>query len=176
MEYREGVADGTGITIEAFRLQVEGTTLEKFVAAWPMPFLLQMNASEANPLSPLETVRGPINTDETRRDMTPPVPLFVHPIRKRHDHKTPTITLGRSPQNDLVLDEPAVSRFHGAFLPEGDIWTFVDKSSGGTWVDGRKIPTLRPYPLRPGSAIALGNSVYVTFLTPQMCFEAVAPR
>jgi len=55
--------------------------------------------------------------------------------------KTTKITIGRDPYNNLVLSDPRISSYHAEikFTPEGEI-ILVDRSTNGTWVNGRLVP------------------------------------
>jgi serine/threonine protein kinase len=67
--------------------------------------------------------------------------------------------IGRSPDNQIVLIEPMVSRQHAQILPRaGDFVVFDRNSINGTFVDG-----LRTYEkvLRPGNRIQLGLSEFI---------------
>lgn len=51
-----------------------------------------------------------------------------------------TITIGRAPENDIVLDFPQVSTNHARFTPDGDgFWVEDMGSTNGTFVNGRQI-------------------------------------
>lgn len=51
-----------------------------------------------------------------------------------------TITVGRSPDNDIVLDFPQVSSYHARFIKDGDGFVVEDlQSSNGTFVNGQRI-------------------------------------
>jgi len=53
-------------------------------------------------------------------------------------------TIGRSPEADLVLAEPSVSRKHCQIRPGPDGLELVDLSSlNGTWVEGRRVTRAR---------------------------------
>jgi pSer/pThr/pTyr-binding forkhead associated (FHA) protein len=73
----------------------------------------------------------------------------VYPI-----HGSPT-TLGRSPDNDIILDDRRVSRHHaqlaaiGASLLLGDL-----QSANGTWVNGKRITQQE---LQSGDLVSLGG-------------------
>lgn len=50
------------------------------------------------------------------------------------------ITVGRSPQRDLILADAKVSRLHCVLFREQDTWAIADaKSAGGTYVDGKRV-------------------------------------
>lgn len=58
----------------------------------------------------------------------------VHRVRR------PRITIGRLPDNDVVVDDLLVSRHHAALEKTADGWRLVDLQSGnGTFVNGRRV-------------------------------------
>jgi hypothetical protein len=71
------------------------------------------------------------------------------------------VTLGRSRQCDVVLDDANVSRKHAEIRPRGGSWVLTDLgSTNGSSLNGRRIDG--PEVVRPGDEIELGTSV-VTF-------------
>lgn len=67
----------------------------------------------------------------------------------------PRTTLGSHPSNDVVLDDPTVSRFHAELLVDGERARLVDVgSSNGVVLDGVAI---RDAFVRDGSVIELGR-------------------
>jgi hypothetical protein len=51
-----------------------------------------------------------------------------------------TVTVGRADDNDLVLRDPKVSRYHAQLAPEGSAWRVVDLgSTNGTRVNGKRV-------------------------------------
>jgi tetratricopeptide (TPR) repeat protein len=67
-----------------------------------------------------------------------------------------TVRIGRSPQNDIVLEDPGkgVSRQHAEIRAEGGHYMLVDlESQNGIWVDGARVPSVQ---LAPGVTAALG--------------------
>jgi two-component system, NtrC family, response regulator HydG len=76
----------------------------------------------------------------------PPYPL----------HKVIT-TLGRNEANDILLDDPKVSSFHGNILNREDGFHLLDlKSRNGTSVNGKKVTAC---PLRDGDVLAFGDII-----------------
>lgn len=50
------------------------------------------------------------------------------------------LRIGRHPDNDIVIDESNVSRFHAQVIPEDDHWIVLDNhSTNGTRVNDRRI-------------------------------------
>ncbi len=65
------------------------------------------------------------------------------------------LTIGRSTQCDLILNDQSVSRLHAVIYPSGDRWYVVDLgSSSGTKVDGRRVLRKR---LRESTILDVGN-------------------
>lgn len=68
------------------------------------------------------------------------------------------VTVGRTSNNDIVLDDNSVSRFH-AWLEhdERQGWVVVDAGSrNGTWVGARKLGPRAPAPLTSGVKLRVG--------------------
>ena len=67
-----------------------------------------------------------------------------------------TFTMGRSPDNDIVIDDPTVSRNHARITFEGNQFYVEDLgSAAGTRVNGRKVSREA---IGSGSTIKLGNT------------------
>lgn len=68
------------------------------------------------------------------------------------------VTLGRLPENTLVLPGNKVSRLHAQLVAEQGAWMLSDcNSRGGTFVNGK--PVVGAVALRDGDAIAIGEFV-----------------
>jgi len=66
-------------------------------------------------------------------------------------------SLGRAPENDVLLDHPSVSRFHARVLSDGDGTRIVDLGSGnGTRVDGQELEVKVERRLTDRSLIEIG--------------------
>ena len=78
------------------------------------------------------------------------LPLHVAPGR--------ALTIGRDLSNDIVLDDPLVSRFHGR-LEIGPPTVLHDLGSfNGTFVDGQRVQGA--VPLQPGAEVRVGNQTF----------------
>jgi MoxR-like ATPase len=73
--------------------------------------------------------------------------------------KPGTLTLGRSTEVDLFLNDAAASSRHAELRGDDSGWTLVDLgSSNGTEVNGVKVQTTR---LRQGDKVQIGSSLFV---------------
>ena len=71
------------------------------------------------------------------------------------------MTLGRSSQNQLVLIDGQVSRFHARIMKKGDSWVIADlHSSNGTFVNDHQV-TVQDLTL--GDRIRLGKNIELVF-------------
>lgn len=74
----------------------------------------------------------------------------------------PELFLGRDPGNDIVINDPEISRRHARLLLAGDTYTIEDLgSTNGTFIRRQRLAA--PVSLRPGEIISLGERVTVRF-------------
>jgi hypothetical protein len=70
------------------------------------------------------------------------------------------VTVGRTSNNDLPVEDPSVSRFHAWFQREDDEahWYVVDAGSkNGTKVNGKVLEKKKPHQLANGTRIRIGH-------------------
>ena len=76
---------------------------------------------------------------------------------KRRVLTPPRVTVGRSSECDIVIDDPNVSRRHAELRAEDGRWIVADLgSTNGVRVNGRAVERLA---LEPGDEVAFGRSV-----------------
>ena len=69
-----------------------------------------------------------------------------------------SLTMGRAPDNDIVLDDAQVSRYHAILQRQGSEITIQDlDSTNGVLVNGERI--FGPHVLQPTETITIGSSV-----------------
>lgn len=67
-----------------------------------------------------------------------------------------SITLGRARDNQIILSDPTVSRYHARIDRQGDAFIVSDlNSTSGTWLNGKRFTT--PQWLRTGDTLRLGG-------------------
>jgi len=77
----------------------------------------------------------------------------------------PVIRIGRGAENEMVVDDAAISRLHARVEEEAGTWRVVDLgSTNGTSVDLVTLRPWQPHPLSHGAVIDLAGAVDVTFL------------
>ena len=68
-----------------------------------------------------------------------------------------TVNLGRTADNDIILDDPQVSGRHARITFQGAAATLMDLGSlNGTRLKGQSIPPRAPLPLGPGDVFQIG--------------------
>lgn len=72
------------------------------------------------------------------------------------------ILIGRDLNNEVVINDPEISRRHARFYAQGNTYVLEDLgSTNGTFVGGQRLTG--PYPLRVGEVITFGERVTVIF-------------
>ncbi len=72
-----------------------------------------------------------------------------------------TYTLGRNPDNDIVVNDSAVSRAHARLEKRGDDYEIIDLgSTNGLTYDGAKVERRL---LTPGDSLRIGTSIVLTY-------------
>jgi pSer/pThr/pTyr-binding forkhead associated (FHA) protein len=70
--------------------------------------------------------------------------------------------VGRDLNNDVVINDPEVSRRHARFLLQGNSYVLEDLgSTNGTFINGQRLAS--PYPLRDGEVITFGERINVVY-------------
>ena len=79
-----------------------------------------------------------------------------------YDLNKDIVTLGRDITNDIVINDPEVSRHHMRMTRGAGGFTIEDLgSTNGTFVNGQRLTGARP--LRPGDMIGLGETVTLAY-------------
>ena len=84
-------------------------------------------------------------------------PGRVYEVRKE------SLSIGRSRESDIFLEDLAVSRLHASIISMGNgNYALRDEgSANGTKVNGQTVNKYQPYPLQEGDKIQLGQTVLV---------------
>ena len=84
-------------------------------------------------------------------------PGRIYEVRKE------TLSIGRSRESDIFLEDLAVSRLHASIvnMGAGNYALRDEGSANGTKVNGQTVNKYQPYPLQEGDKIQLGQTVLV---------------
>jgi hypothetical protein len=157
-------------TTEDWRALAAARSREEFQAAYPHPFLLALTALDAPP-PPARTVRferGPelmaAIKAERRRLASGERHPAVLPVKKIQATFPSMITVGRARNNDIVVPDALVSKFHAFFrqLDDDAGWALADAgSANGTRIGDVDLPPKgAPEKVRPGDRITFGVSAF----------------
>lgn len=70
------------------------------------------------------------------------------------------VTVGRTMNNDITIEDNSVSRFHAYLAPDkkGTTWSLVDaKSTMGTFLSGNKLKPKTPVAIASGTSFRVGE-------------------
>ena len=71
------------------------------------------------------------------------------------------VTLGRTPENQVVVNDNKASSRHAEIRPSGQGYTIADLgSTNGTFVNGQRLEANMPRMLMPGDTIRIGDMTY----------------
>jgi len=159
---------GSGTPIRALRDDARGLSRDEFEDRHGSAFLLLSTAELATPRDATSTeVRLDID-GPARAESTASLSLVVYPVRRGRHSAGHLITVGRVSENDVVVPDVSISRFH-AFVKQGANreWLIHDAgSTNGTTVNGRSVPQQghgAAAELKSGDDVRLGQ-VELTFL------------
>ena len=77
---------------------------------------------------------------------------------RTHQLGSAPVTMGRSSECDIPLEDDYASGRHARLFPQGTRWFLEDLgSTNGTYVNGA--PVTRALPVGPGTAIRIGKTV-----------------
>jgi len=152
---------GQARTLKAFGADALALDLKAFAARYGEGFLLQ---TTTRALASPETTSTEVLLDDGGNDdihsKTADLSIVVHCLESRGDGHL--VTLGRGHDNDVVISDPSISRFH-AFAKRDAEAGFVIQDAGstnGTTANGVNVPMRGvgpPAALRPGTTVRLGQ-------------------
>lgn len=66
------------------------------------------------------------------------------------------VAFGREADNQIIFSETYVSRKHGVFHQDGDVWLLENLSDNGVFINGKRLKK-KPVPVNAGDVIAIGD-------------------
>ena len=86
------------------------------------------------------------------------------------------LSIGRTPDNDVILNDPGVSRHHAYIRVRGqEAWLYDRESANGTWLNGERV--LKPQLLHSNDEIRVGSTkLRMTYIPPETPPVLAAPQ
>lgn len=127
--------------------------LRHVLHAWPPPAQVAAPITE---ILPDEETTAPVQVVTPTPRVTE---VEVYPLIKKPGAAFPgMITIGRSPNNDVVLSNHSISRLHLYVTQrEGQWWAADADSKNGSWLDGQRLTVRKEVRMPPSSALRLGE-------------------
>ena len=153
-------APGSARSIEAFREDAHRLTTAAFEARHGSAFLLLTATGLAQPKGPAATEVYLLGDDDPSAH-TADLSVLVLPLKQREDSAGHLLTVGRAPENDVVIPDRSVSRFHAFFKRERGSYLLQDAgSTNGTEVNCAPVAAKGNGPataLKRGDTVRLGQ-------------------
>lgn len=157
----QGGGVGSALPVEAFCEDAQRLQAAAFEARHGSAFLLLTAAGKASKGSPAATEVSLLG-DSDPSAHTANLSVLVYPVRPGERATGHLLMLGRAPNNDVVIPDPSVSRFH-AFLKRDASGVFLIQDAGstnGTSVNGAPVAAKDHGPataLKRGDTVRLGQ-------------------
>ena len=101
--------------------------------------------------------------------------LRVVPLRQRLPGPEGTVRVGRSAENDLVIDDDTVSARHAVMKHESGAKVMLIRdlgSTNGTWINEKRLVAGKPTVLFDGDIVAFGDAVFL-FFYPEGLYDVI---
>jgi len=96
-------------------------------------------------------------------------------VGQTFDLNKPVVTIGREANNDIVIEDPQISRHHARLTQQGAGYVIEDLgSTNGTFINGQRVLGTRP--LSGGDALGLGDTVVLKVMGVAGAGETVVAR
>jgi hypothetical protein len=170
-----GAAGGIGVPVREFGRDAQDLSAVDFEARHGSAFLLLSATKLDKPEGPASTRVELAGFDDAASENTAGLSLLVYPVMRSGRSVGHLVAVGRTSNNDVVIPDLSVSRFHAFIKPIGEGRFHIQdaKSTNGSTVNGASVPAQGQGPsveLESGDNLCLGQ-VQLTFLHAQALWE-----
>jgi hypothetical protein len=149
---------------------------EEFLAsAAPAALVRYRSAESADPAaSATLTIDSdysePMETLPYGKVLASDIDFEVYPLSKKGGASYPDrITIGRTPNNDIVIPDTSISRLHAYLRRDGTAWVVADAGSkNGSQLAGAPLEARRERPIASKTMLRLGDVDLTFYLAPDL--------
>lgn len=166
--------------MRALSASTSSSTEQQFVSTHKNPFLLLPIPTESESFDGAETgwiPRTPPMAFNTITDQKNPITQLlkdygdaavIEIVKSDRNTFAQMITVGRAPNNDIVIPIATLSKIHGYFSKKPDgTWQYTDAgSTNGSWLSGERLPSRGSVPVDDGCELYFGPEVHALFKLP----------
>jgi len=159
---------GSGLPLRSFSEDARALPASEFEDRHGSGFLLLSTAGLQVPAGPAMTEVRLDDGDAQGGERTASVAVLAYALRRSERSVGHLVTIGRTANNDVVIPDLSVSRFHAFVKPgaDGSLQIQDANSTNGSTVNGRSIPAQgqgTAVSLKAGDTVRLGQ-VELTFV------------
>ncbi|MDF1665023.1 MAG: FHA domain-containing protein [Planctomycetota bacterium] len=152
------------VNLDTFARRCAGVTLQEFIELFPHPVIMRLQGNLSGSFKLASKLSSETNKFYVRtraNEFKKAVFWILHT-----EFREKPFRLGRNPSNnELIVEEPDVSRHHSEIRFENDRWAVYDlQSSAGTKVNGHPLESKRE--LLDEAIIVLGDACMLQFVNP----------
>jgi len=144
-------------------------TITEFISKYDCPFLLQLTSDEGQINKMNRTIISKIEDLSISKEVSNIYPL----IKSNRNKYKGIILIGRGQDQDIIIDNPKISKAHSYFKISKEKNILRDTgSSNGTFLNKNRLEPLKDYEVKPNDIISIANisfrfidnvSAYYTF-------------
>lgn len=172
---------GWGTPAAQVAAEAKALSEAQFVARHPTPRFIVWPVGGANAPGPpaadvFTTIRlTPSGSHKPGAQAAQPLGVLVIEKRPGSNAFTDMVTIGRASNNDLVLPDPSISKFHCYVRRLDAGWVLTDaRSTNGVVVNGAQLPPAGSFGLVPGTRVFLGGSFVLEFADARSLWQRFA--
>lgn len=165
--------DAAGLSINEFVGLCSHLSQGEFTQRFEHPFLIQMSQDLDAPENPgFGTISGNIKKILVESELTN---CTLHFVKKRPNNNfSMMVTVGRAENNDIIIRNGKISKFHAYFNSIGDQWAVTDgNSSNGTYVHGERLVPNSRFVIHDGTDLSFSQDLNYRFVTNISMFNHV---
>ena len=164
------------IALQRLRRTARDGSLASFVKTYPVPAVLVVDigvgAAEGNPAATAQAGPQLVTLFKSGKSAFRYLDEVAFLLKRPGNPFPQFISIGRTPNNDVVIGVETVSKLHGYFTQREGRWFVTDfRSTNGILLNDTPIESGTPHPVATGDRIRWGDQILTEFLTPQALYE-----